>query len=67
MATTHAREREPIPANRALAAKGGSWAMALARAQKSPANDHSSRAAGSDGDLPAYSLFSPAGFAPRRR
>lgn len=66
MAMTYARERDPLPANRALAAKGGSWAKALARAQKSPANDRSSRTSRSDGDLPAYSLFSPAGFAPRR-
>jgi len=68
MATTHAREREHIPANRALAAKGGSWAMALVRAQKAPVNERPQRAAaGADRDLPAYSLFVPAGFTPRGR
>jgi len=66
MATTHAREREPIPANRALAARGGSWPKALARALKAPAQERSPSDADAAGDLPSYSLFTPAGFAPRR-
>ena len=67
MNTTQARERAPNPANRVLAANGGSWPNALARALKAPVKDRSRPDAAATGDLPAYSLSVRAGFAPGRR